>query len=155
MERVTPNAGNKIIAIAGKGNKAGSLHGTARRRRIRLARVDGAAVTRIHRHPHAAADCRCESCLDVERSSGRDKHCKRQNQRERDPAEHQQNINTRSSCRRLLAAAVFTAIAFLFVVHRTILAALFAALFLSRKRAGANHRRENRHQHCGYEFHWD
>jgi hypothetical protein len=46
----------------------------------------------------------------------------------------------------LLAAAVFAAVAFLFVVHRAILAGLFAALFISRKTHRANDRREDRHQ---------
>ena len=47
--------------------------------------------------------------------------------------------------RYLLAAAVFAAIAFLLVVHRAILAGLFAALLVGRKTHRANHCREDRH----------
>jgi hypothetical protein len=56
---------------------------------------------------------------------------------------------------RLLATAALTAVAFLFVVHRAIFAALFAALFFRCKRGRANHRRDNRHQDFRCDFHLD
>jgi hypothetical protein len=52
-----------------------------------------------------------------------------------------------------LTAALFAAIAFLLVVHRTVFAGFFAALFVRRKTCCANHGREDRHQDGRRGFH--
>jgi hypothetical protein len=47
---------------------------------------------------------------------------------------------------QFLATAIFAAVVFLLVTHRSILARFLAALLLRRKRTRANHGREDRHQ---------
>ena len=54
---------------------------------------------------------------------------------------------------RFLAAALFAAVAFFFVVHRAILMRLLAALLLRCEGSGTNHGREDRHQDCRRRFH--
>jgi len=65
------------------------------------------------------------------------------------------NRRTDDDCALLLLAAVaaLPAIAFLVVVHRTVLARLFASRLVRRKRCGANHRRQNRKQDLRVIFH--